>query len=274
MKNNQNKEPSYLDHIIAFDERLADGQFKELTSADIALYKALLAICNKISWSQFGQFTTEFMFQVYESDLKNRSHLNHRTILKSRDQLMKSGLIAYTRGFNGGSHTGYSSAKYSIMSIDAMVQKCTMESDDNSVAMVQKCTMDMVQKCTMKPDSHSAKMHLYKDIEEICKREIDTHIFPSDEEKDLAYNTLVDWLSHIEEKNQAKGKSMTPVQMKSQIKRMFDLFDRHGVKKVAQTSAKAQGINFDWIDDKLVDDFNGQDKHQEKIVPSAHYIEN
>jgi hypothetical protein len=37
---------------------------------------------------------------------------------------------------------------------------------------------------------------------------------------------------------------------------------------------KAISKGWDSIDDKLADDFNGQDKHQEKIVPSAHYIEN
>ena len=55
---------------------------------------------------------------------------------------------------------------------------------------------------------------------------------------------------------------------------------RDGVKKYGMAVAElcvTRAIDMQWptVDfDKLADDFNGQDKHQEKIVPSAHYIEN
>ena len=89
---------SQADHINAFDNRLANGQFKSLTSDDIAYYKALVSVCNRVALKQFHTFRTEFPFKASSKDLYNLSHVGKNTAGSCRKRLEEAGLIEYEKG--------------------------------------------------------------------------------------------------------------------------------------------------------------------------------
>ncbi len=75
---------NYLHEIIAFDEMIG---LKPLSSGQIALWYALMAICNKLSWQEW--------FAVSSQVLETKSGLSKRGVVYARNRLKELGMIDF-----------------------------------------------------------------------------------------------------------------------------------------------------------------------------------
>ena len=233
----QAKTTTYLDHILAFEDRLAYGQYEDLTSTDIALYRALCAICNKVAMKRYkGIFKTGFRFQASFTDIHCRSHVSINALEVCRRRLKDAGLIDYSKGGGRSVASVYIVKRLTRIEPDKQEDGQILSQNCDSINQILSQNCDsfseiLSQNCDSKPHNTVTKLGASKDIKDIvCRENEHTQILISEKIPESVRPTTNEWFQHLKQK---QG-NLTNEQIRLQMKNIIQAVQKYGDDKVVQ----------------------------------------
>ena len=281
------KELTYLNHIRSFDNRLSDGQFSNLSAIDIALYKAILAMCNEITIRQFNHFRTEVEFPASRADLMKLSHVGKNTFDNARENLKNAGLIEYKKGYKFGESGGSSASIYMVKYLEQFKPAREKPSRKKQSILSQNRDSDSATILSQNRDSKNFILsqnrdsetgfdypkfgNLYKKYKESVYRE-DTHTLFSETIPDPVKPYVDQWCQHLKEKK------LTSEQISKQVSDIAEQcksgkYTPEQISQMIQTAL----LHKDWVSlkwDTLAKDFTTQNQKPDRITISASNVLN